>query len=162
MVAEVFAGIAGLKSVMDVLKGFKDINDANTRNAVAVDLQQKILAAYQSQTELAEQVRNLEKEIAKFKNWEAEKDRYVLTDYGSGSFAYSLKLEKANGEPMHKICANCYAKDQKSILQFRHTTADKRECVICNNCGKEAFLGTPQKLQATAIRSSGRPGDWMV
>jgi hypothetical protein len=66
MVAEVFAGFAGLKSIMDTLKGFKDIGDANTRNAVAVELQEKILAAYNAQTALTERVGELEKEVASF------------------------------------------------------------------------------------------------
>ena len=107
-VGEIFAGISGLKTVMDTLKGFKDISDANTRNAVAVELQQKILAAYQAQMTLTEQIGNLEKEVAQFKNWEAEKDRYKLTDFGGGTFAYALKPDKANGEPPHRICANCF------------------------------------------------------
>lgn len=157
MVAEVFAGISGLKTVMDVLKGFKDIGDANTRNAVAVELQEKILAAYQAQMALAEQIGNLEKEVAQFKNWEAEKERYILTDYGSGTFAYALKPDKADGEPAHRICANCYTQGHKSLLQFRHLTHDKKESMRCYRCGSDVLLGSAKKLPP--MEPSG--GSWM-
>jgi hypothetical protein len=159
-IAEIFAGVSGLKTIMDTLKGFKDIGDANTRNAVAVELQQKILSAYQAQVALTEQIGNLEKEVAQFKNWDTDKNRYLLTDYGGGTFAYALKPEKENGEPPHRICANCYNQGHKSLLQFQHKTFDKRENLICHLCGKETILGFSQKSQSSQHGNSG--GSWMA
>ena len=91
MVGEVFAGIGGFKLVMDTLKGFKDINDATVRNSVAMDLQGKILAAYQDQLAMTKQVSDLEKEVAQLKDWSAEKQKYELKDVGQGCVAYCIK-----------------------------------------------------------------------
>ncbi len=84
---DVFMGFAGLNTIMNTLKGFKDINDANVRNTVAIELQQKILSAYQDQAALAEKVSELEKEVAQLKDWDAEKQRYELKDIGQGCVA---------------------------------------------------------------------------
>lgn len=159
-VGELYAGISSFKVMMDIAKGLKDLSDATARKAAVIELQEKILSAQDAQSSLVEKVRHLETEVTAFKNWETEKQRYVLTDYGSGTFAYALKQDKANGEPFHRLCANCYAKDQKSILQFRHITSDKRECLLCQLCGKEAYLGAAQARQESA-RSSGGPNSWM-
>src|SRR5579864_1037972 len=70
---------------------------------------------------------DLEKEVAGFENWETEKQRYQLTDFGGNSFAYSLKPQAANGEPSHRICPNCYERGQKAILQFKFRAATGRD-----------------------------------
>jgi hypothetical protein len=91
MVAELFAGLSAFKTMFDLAKGLKDINEAATRNAVAVELQEKILAAQIHQSTLIEQVSSLEAEVAHLKDWEAEKQKYQLTELraGGGIFAYS-------------------------------------------------------------------------
>lgn len=151
-VAEIFAGISGLKTVMDTLKGFKDISDAATRNAVAVDLQEKILAAYQAQMALTEQVSDLEKEVAQSKNWDAEKQRYELKDIGQGCIAYALKAGVQPPEPEHYLCANCYAQAKKRFLQIEHRDVGRAEVYVCNDCGSELYaLGVRH-----AEHSSGR------
>lgn len=157
MVAEIYAGISSFKVMLDIAKGLKDLSDASARYAAVIELQEKIFAAQEAQTSLIQKVGDLEKEVVQFKNWDAEKDRYKLTDYGGGTFAYALKPEKANGEPAHRICANCFNKGHKSLLQFRHLTYDKRECLICQSCGKETYLGIAQK--PPPVERSG--GSWM-
>lgn len=147
MVAEIYAGISSFKVMLDIAKGLKDLSDASARYAAVIELQEKIFAAQEAQTSLIQKVSDLEKEVVQFKNWDAEKDRYLLTDYGSGTFAFALKPEKANGEPFHRVCANCFNQGRKSLLQHKHTTHDKRECLICHSCGKETFLGTAQRME---------------
>jgi hypothetical protein len=73
--------------------------------------------------------------MAQLEAWETEKKRYQLTDYGRGTFAYALKPDAADGEPPHRVCANCYQHGQKSILQFSHSsdTRDHFECAACKN-----------------------------
>jgi uncharacterized protein YlxW (UPF0749 family) len=85
MVAEVFAGIAALKTAFDIAKGLKDIDDAARRNAAVIELQEKILSAQQSQAALVERVHELEKEVAGFDQWETERKRYALTDFGAST-----------------------------------------------------------------------------
>jgi hypothetical protein len=138
-IAELLATISGLKTVMDTLKGFKDIGDANVRNSVAVELQQKILAAYQAQMALAEEVGSLEKEVAAFKNWDAEKAKYELKDIGQGCVAYALKEGVQPAEPPHYLCANCYAQNKKRFLQIEHKAVGRAVTYCCHDCGSVLY-----------------------
>jgi hypothetical protein len=65
MVGEAFAVVGAFKSMMDIAKGLKDISDATKRNAVAIELQEKILSAQAAQSDLVERVRELENELAR-------------------------------------------------------------------------------------------------
>jgi hypothetical protein len=118
-------------------KGLKDLSDASARYAAVIELQEKIFAAQEAQTSLIQKLRDLEAEVAQFTNWNTEKERYILTDFGSGTFAYALKPDKANGEPPHRICANCYNHGHNSLLQFTLVSDRGRECLDCQRCGKE-------------------------
>ena len=60
--------------------------------------------------------------------------RYQLKDYGGNTFAWELKADAANSEPIHRLCPACFSKRRKSILQFDlHTGAsqDRYDCPAC-------------------------------
>jgi hypothetical protein len=154
MVAEVFAGLGALKTAFDIAKGLKDIDDAARRNAAVIELQERILSAQQSQSALVERVHDLEKKVAGFEQWEAEKKRYALTDFGGGTFAYALKPDAANGEPPHRICPACYEKQEKAILQFKFRTATSRDKYQCSGCNKEFEFGHPQPIKPVRLMRS--------
>lgn len=116
MAGELIAGLGVFKTLLDTAKGLKDMNDAAVRAAVAVELQGKILAAYQEQATLIEKTGALEKEVTELKAWGAEKQRYELADLGKGFFAYVLKKEEEAGKQLHALCTNCYERGIKSIL----------------------------------------------
>jgi len=139
MAAEIIAGLGAIKTAFDLAKGLKEINDTATRNAAVIELQQKILAAQEAQSALIERIRNLEIEIASFETWQTEKDRYKLTDFGAGTFAYLLRPKAANGEPPHRLCASCFHEGHKSILQFsaKSEGQDWFECFRCKT--RQAF-----------------------
>jgi hypothetical protein len=141
--AEVAAGLGALKSAFDMAKALKDIDNAASRNAAVIELQEKILTAQAEQAALLSRVSELEAKVAGFEKWETEKERYRLTDFGGNSFAHALKPEAANGEPPHRICANCYEKRQKGILQFKFRNARGRESWKCMSCDKEFDFGHP-------------------
>lgn len=134
MVSEALAGLSAFKSMLDIAKGLKDINDTAARNAAVIELQEKIFSAQMAQATLVEQVRELEVKVARMEAWETEKKRYQLTDFGSGTFAYLLKEGMSNGEPSHRICAACYQNGQKSILQYKSTDITKRDLFSCPAC----------------------------
>jgi hypothetical protein len=136
MVAEVFAGLGALKTAFDIAKGLKDIDDATRRNAAVIELQEKILAAQQSQSSLIETARELEKEVVQLKAWEADKQRYELTALSTGIVAYALKPSMSNGEPAHYLCANCFASGKKSYLQ-QHIRGQYYDKFKCQGCGDE-------------------------
>jgi len=137
MVAEVFAGVSALKAAFDLTKGLKDIDDATRRNAAVIELQEKILAARAAQSELAESVGELKARVAELEAWDAEKQRYELSQIAPGMVCYMLKRSMRGTEPTHRLCANCYAKGQKSFLQ-QHISGPYFERYKCAACG-EAF-----------------------
>ena len=136
MVGEALAGLGALKTAFDIAKGLKDINDATIGNGAVIELQEKILSAQQTQSALIEQVGNLEKEVARLKDWEADKQRYQLTELAPGVVAFSIKEAMRNGEPFHRICANCCASGKKSYLQ-QHIRGEYFDQYKCHSCGEE-------------------------
>lgn len=151
--------LGSLKIALDIAKGMKDLNDASVRNIESIKLMEQIIAAQMAQASLIQQVRDLETEVAQFKNWDAEKDRYTLTDYGGGTFAYALKPDKANGQPPHRICPNCYEDKKVAPLQSRGKTHFSQEHCICTRCKTNFHFGvahTPA-LQSRYNRSRDDP-----
>ena len=137
MASELLAGLGLFKSMLDTAKGLKDINDATIRNTAVIELQEKILAAQGQQMTLIERVGELEEEVARFKTWDAEKQRYSLTECARGAFAYVVKESEARGEPGHAICAACYERGVKSILQTNGEVLLIRHSWVCPSCGAE-------------------------
>jgi hypothetical protein len=134
MAGEVFATLSAFKSMYDMAKALKDINDATIRNGAVIELQEKILAAREAQATLLDQVGALEKEVARLKTWDADKERYELKDLYRGFFAYILKEGKEAGEASHALCTNCYQMGFKSILQCGgQINVHERTCG-CPNC----------------------------
>ena len=145
MVGEIFASLSGFKSMMEIAKGLKDMSDAAVRNATAIELQEQILAAQAAQSVLIDQVRDLERKLAGFEAWEAERKRYALTDFGGDTFAYALRPEAANGEPLHRLCPNCFEQRRKSILQFEFRTGASQDKYLCPSCKTEFEFGRRQQ-----------------
>lgn len=150
MVFDLAASMGTFKALFDAAKGLKDISDAAKRNTAIVELQEKILSAQSQQTALIERVGQLEKELAHFNEWDREKERYVLKDFGCGTFTYALRSGMEAGEPYHRICASCYQLGRKSILQSLGIFAGNREKVSCSACHQETLLGCPNYKQRGA------------
>jgi hypothetical protein len=157
MVGEAFAGLSAIKTAFDIAKGLKDIDDATRRNAAVIELQEKILTAQTEQLDLINRVRDLEKKVDSFETWEAEKQRYRLTQLSSGVTAYALKQGMENGEPPHFICGNCYQEHHKSILQEEHWPP---ACIVlvCHDCGAVLYTkGQPHQIHKTMKPPAYRP-----
>jgi hypothetical protein len=129
--AEIMGGISGLKAAFDIAKGLKNIDDATRRNAAVIELQEKILGAQQTQSALVERVGDLEKQVASFEKWEAEKERYYLQEIYPRNFAYAINENARGSQPPHLICATCYESHKKSILQ--QTSGVHLGCSVCNS-----------------------------
>jgi len=89
-----------------------------------------------------ERIRKLEEEMTRLKAWDAEKQRYQLTEIGPGVVAFVLKEGMSQGEPPHQICANCCANGKKSYLQ-RHLSGPSLERLKCNTCGESIDINRP-------------------
>lgn len=158
MVGELVTGLSLFKSMLDTAKGLKDMNDAAVRNTAVIELQEQILSAQEQQTTLINRVNDLEKEMTRFETWESEKERYQLHEFGGGTFAYTLKEGMENGEPPHRLCANCFQKDHKSILQGHGQDAFSRDMYGCPACG-ETFNFGERRHRPPQTPPSGR--NWM-
>lgn len=141
MVAEVFAGLGSIKPAFDIAKGLKDIDDTTRRNAAIIELQEKILSAQAAQAELVETVGSLKKRVTELEEWDADKQRYELKSVAPGSFAYALKQNAYGSAPAHQICAACYGRNKKFILQ------------IMPNSTAHIHLGIPTKYQCPECKS---------
>jgi hypothetical protein len=117
MVGEVFAGLGAFKTMFDMAKALKDINDAAIRNGAVIELQEQILSAQAAQSALIDRVRDLEEKVAGFETWETEKKRYELKLLGGGSYAYMLKKEERGVSPPHWICAHCFGSKRIEVIQ---------------------------------------------
>ena len=141
MAVELIAGLGIFKSLYDSAKALKDINDTTIRNGAIIELQEKILAAREAQTMLLERIGELEKEVADFKTWEKEKQKYEMKVFSPGSVVYALKVQAQGAEPSHDICANCYEDGKKSFLRrkpanrlaVQHFEKDTPVCPRCHS-----------------------------
>lgn len=154
MVSEVVMGLGLFKTMLDSVKSLKATSDRAIRDRVTIELTEHILSAKEQQMALLDRIRDLEQELMAHEQWAAEKERYKLTDFGGGTFAYELKETHAEGEPPHRICANCYSKSHKSILQNDGMRNSGREAFNCPSCGTQFFFGQYRS------RGAGPAGNW--
>jgi hypothetical protein len=116
--------LTALKAAKDIAETMIGLRDTAAFQGKLLEFQSKIIdannAAFSAQEErssLLDRIRDLEKQVADFEAWEAEKQRYELKEVGPRKFAYVLKPNADRAEPPHWICASCYQKTQKSVLQ---------------------------------------------
>ncbi len=114
-----------LKTAGDLTKLIIEAHDASVMRQKAIELQPQIIsaqkAALDAQSEqftLLGRIRDLEKQVAELEAWDAEKGRYELIEVGDGALAYSIRDDARGVEPPHWICAACYQRGKKSILQI--------------------------------------------
>jgi hypothetical protein len=128
MISEFAAGIAGLKTVGELASLLIKMNvdnavtqkaiEANTAIINAQTLMLELQAKYQ---ELLVQKDELEKRLIQIENWDAEAQKYALTEIVEGVFVYALKADQKDGAPAHWLCPDCYQNKKKSILQFQYS-----------------------------------------
>jgi Zn finger protein HypA/HybF involved in hydrogenase expression len=132
MIAEITAGLSGLKSASDIIKTLQTTATQATVNEVKIGLQQHIMeaqtalfAAQQAETASAGRIRDLEQQIVEMKDWSREAERYQLQAIDRGCLAYVPKSGMENGEPPHWLCASCFNRRHKSFLQFKGRDQDR-------------------------------------
>ena len=125
--------VSTLQSAYNLTKSIADLNEVHAVKAQILSAQESSLRSQEREAALTRQVHELEQHIAQLETWNAEKQRYQLTDFGGNTFAYLLKADMSEGEPEHRLCANCFQKCQRSILQFLHKSQGQ-ETYQCPNC----------------------------
>jgi hypothetical protein len=146
MYAEITAATQSVKILYDLLKSARELKNFNEVvaalsevNAKLMDAQAAALLAQEKQSSLANRIGDLEKEIMDLKNWEREAQRYELFEIAPRLFTYKLKPGVQPPEPIHMLCANCYAKRQKAILQL-YNENDFGTFYSCHNCKSEISI----------------------
>jgi len=139
MVAEIFAGLSAFKTMFDLAKALKDTDDAVKRNSAVSDLWEQIFTAQTRYTAAIDRVAELEEILASLETWDAESKRYELKQLviSVPTFAYALKTDAQPSETFHCICATCYQRRLKSVLQFDRFAVYGSEqrvlkCPVCN------------------------------
>ena len=156
--------LATLQSAYGLAKNIADLDEAHAVKVQIGELLAQILSAQESEmrsqereSALARQVHELEQHIVQMEAWNAEKQRYQLTDFGAGTFAYALKPGMENDEPPHRACANCFKKGNISILQFRHRDIMSQDVYDCPSCKNEFHFGVPKDPPMIAVESDYDP-----
>lgn len=140
---EIQGAVQAAKAIYEIVKANKALADLDGLNAAVGELNAKLvdataatLTSQEKQAALSNRVRELEKELMEFKNWDREAERYQLAELCAGVFCFAVKPGMENGEPPHKICAACFNKRQKGYLQ--RTEFDGRGTRYkCGECGSE-------------------------
>jgi hypothetical protein len=127
MIAElsaIQAAAGSLKTAGEIVGALISLGIKAEVRAKVIELQGVILAAQSgamsaqaSQMELLQRVRDLEGQLVRLEDWEAEKKRYALVQADSATIYVLRKSEVDAGEVPHAICPRCYERAQKSILQ---------------------------------------------
>lgn len=148
MIAEISAGLSGLKAAMDITKGLNAAKGEAAINEVKIDLQRNIIealgsltAAHEAQTANLKRIDELEAQVVGMKDWEREKQRYQMKRFTPGSVAYCLKPEMADGEPPHRICPHCYHEGKKGFLQSTGDRHGRGTLHSCTSCQSKTVLG---------------------
>ena len=108
MSTEISAAVSSAKAALDIAKAAHWLTNYNELvaavsevNAKLVDATVVTLASQEKQSSLAQRVRELEEELMKLKDWEAQAKNYALTAVGSGIFAYLYKPLAQTSQPRH-------------------------------------------------------------
>jgi hypothetical protein len=113
-IGTIASAVGSLNAATQIAKGLLNLHDMQAVQGKVIELQGVILAAQTSalaaqseQLSLLEEIRGLKAKMAELEAWNAQKKRYQLKDFGGSTFAYELKPEEAQGEPLHRICPAC-------------------------------------------------------
>jgi hypothetical protein len=140
-VSAIAGTVSALKGVIDISKVMIGLHDAQAIQAKVIELNSKILeaqtsafAAQDERSTLIERISELEKELAKLKAWDTEKEKYELKNVGRGASTYVRKQDAQPSEEPHWLCANCYAKGKKSFLQYNRSQQRDHiyRCAACS------------------------------
>jgi hypothetical protein len=143
--------VTSMKAAGDIAKGLLSLNTMAEVQSTAIELNQQILTAQHqlfvantTQTELASRIRELEAQLLRLQDWDTQKRRYRLAAPFAGCMVYALQKAASDGEPPHYLCASCYQKGEKAILQGRNPIQPKPgqgrayAHFICPVCDSEA------------------------
>lgn len=134
--------IGAAKGVVGITKGATEIAqnietlidkpdpDPDAAKRLVSDLLNSLIRLQTEQLAMQSAILDFQEEQRRIERFRTEADRYELKKTEQGSLVYELKPSHAGGDPDHCICATCYEKQIKSVLQpVAHNT------LSCTTCG---------------------------
>ena len=156
------AVVTSLRFAGDITKAMVALRDHQMIQAKVIELQGVILtaqgsalAAQADQSALLDSVRGLEKKIAELEGWESEKKKYELHRRDNGALTYILKVSPEPTEPPHELCANCYARSLKRVLQTEFWQPMRCEVLCCHECGSVVYVKGHPHVDHAKLRPRG-------
>jgi hypothetical protein len=146
--AAIASAAGALKTAFDISKTALSLRDASLIKAKVTEMQGEIssalasaIAAQTDQLAMLERERDLEKEVAHLKAWDADKERYQLERLPPGVHVYTLQQDMAKpGETPHSICKTCYQHGIKSVLDSDEPGNGVHN-LTCQECGASLHAG---------------------
>jgi hypothetical protein len=139
MYAEIVSAIESAKALRELLKAANSLSNYNEIVAAVSEVSAKLmdatgvaLASQEKQSLLAQRVRDLEEELVKLKDWEAQAKNYSLIEVASGVFTYLYKPTMQSDQPRHWACAKCFQERKLFVLQRQHPPS-----YLCQNYGSK-------------------------
>lgn len=141
------AALSSFNALRNIAQAMIDLRDAQAMqakilefNGQLIDAQTKIFSVNEERTTLVERVRDLESQIVRMKDWEAQKQRYELAAPFPGCMVFALKRAMSEGQIPHYLCASCYQNGKASILQGREMLGGGGSAWYhCPICTSQAF-----------------------
>ena len=114
-ISQAAAALSSLQALVELGKAASNVRDqgaflaqSNELQAQIAGLLGEIVAGHQKNSSLQVEIESLKRKLSDLEDWEKEKLRYELIDFGGETFAYRLKADAANGEPPHRLCPDCF------------------------------------------------------
>lgn len=139
------AAIAAVKNFVDLVGKLGDGVSKERPEVISqlydsvLDIQQQLLTAQSSESDLLSRCRALEEEIARARDWEAETTCYILRRV-DGGVVRQLKVGHDSGNPSHWLCANCFEEQRKSYLQKHPDIVDGGHFWKCPRCSTAVMV----------------------
>jgi hypothetical protein len=140
MISEITSAIGSAKVAFDMAKGMaalKNQVDVQMKAAellnVIIDLQGKLQEAQAATAAIQAELREVRTQQRELEDWAAEKSHYRLHRFEPGGIVYRYHATSEDDAPPHDLCADCYHKNVKSILQATAPVGSHR-ALKCHGC----------------------------
>lgn len=140
------SALASTKLAFEIAKSLLGLRDAAVIQSKVIELQSVILSAQQSaleaqasQSALTDRIRELEEKVARMETWDADNEKYELAAIVPGIFGVRLKQEARDTAPAHWLCARCYERRIKTVLQFQPVPG-RMTVVKCTECKSDLLV----------------------
>ena len=169
-IVEITAALAGIKTAKDLAKGIISLDSdiaikqkSQELLGIILDLQGTISEIRESLDSIRQENMHLKQELSQINQWKQEKENYSLHELAPSVFVYRYQpIAETTSQPEHMLCASCYNKDKKSILQLSRKVI-AGHYYICHECGSEICDHSkrqPIKQRKRRVVSNGIINRW--